>query len=129
MGSALRDDEAGAQASTALTNKSPHDHTQPTYLLFLNNICCRISLIAFPLVVESIHIVRKGDLSGPTYFPAALHCGFPPRQTTADPGGSEDAMALNQASENSVMAGPPSDKVAPDGTGKLGVFLVVHLAH
>jgi hypothetical protein len=27
-------------------------------------------------------------------------------------------MALNQASENSVLADPASDKVAPDGTGK-----------
>ena len=27
-------------------------------------------------------------------------------------------MALNQASENSVLAEPANDKAAPDGTGK-----------
>lgn len=31
-------------------------------------------------------------------------------------------MALNEASENSVMAEPASDKVAPDGTGEASVF-------
>ena len=39
------------------------------------------------------------------------------------------ASALNNASDNSVLSDPASDKVAADGTGNYGYFIADILAH
>ena len=39
------------------------------------------------------------------------------------------ASALNNASDNSVLSDPASDKVAADGTGKYKYFVTDLLAH